>query len=82
MYQKKKGDETVPEESDFVWVMMSFGKITFMFQTFDSLGSDLPEISRRDGGSLLFYIKITGIRQFFDEIKDKVTILKGLENGN
>ena len=71
---------SVPEEGDeFVWAMMMNGSITFMFQTFASLGDDLPEISRQNGGSLLFYIKLTGLLAFFDEVKEKVTVLKGLE---
>jgi len=70
---------TVPEQGDFVWVMMTCGNITFMFQTFESLGDELPEISRQDGGSLLLYIQIKEIRMFHDKIKDKVKILKGLE---
>ena len=71
---------TVPEAgNEFVWAMMSNGDVTFMFQTFASLGEELPEISRKSGGSLLFYIKLKKIREFFELIKDKVTILKGLE---
>jgi len=70
---------TVPEEGDFVWVMMTCGKVSFMFQTFDSLGSELPEISRQNGGSLLLYIQIKDIRQFHDNIKGKVKVIKGLE---
>ena len=50
-----------------------------MFQTFSSLANDLPEISRVDGGSLLLYINLKNIRTFFEEIKDKVTVLKVLE---
>jgi uncharacterized glyoxalase superfamily protein PhnB len=50
-----------------------------MFQTFESLGSELPAISRQDGGSLLLYIQTKEIRKFYDQIKDKVTIVKGLE---
>ncbi|MDA3944976.1 MAG: VOC family protein [Bacteroidetes bacterium] len=69
----------VPEEGDFLWVMMTCGKVSFMFQTFESLGSELPEISRQNGGSLLLYIQIKEIRQFHDKIKDKVKIIKGLE---
>src|SRR5215469_5086348 len=64
---------------DLVWAMMTNGSVTFMFQTFASLGEQLPGISRDKGGSLLFYINIKGIRSFFEEIKDKVTVLKGLE---
>jgi uncharacterized glyoxalase superfamily protein PhnB len=71
---------TVPEEGvNYIWAMMSNGSVNLMFQTFESLGNELPEITRTDGGSLLLYIKLKGIRDFFETIKDKVTILKGLE---
>lgn len=70
---------TVPEQGDFVWVMMTCGNVTFMFQTFDSLGADLPAITRQDGGSLLLYIQTKGIRKLYDQIKDKVNVVKGLE---
>jgi uncharacterized glyoxalase superfamily protein PhnB len=71
---------TVPETgNDLVWAMMTNGEVTFMFQTFASLGDELPNISRTSGGSLLFYINIKKIRDFFELIKDKVTVLKGLE---
>jgi len=70
---------SVPEEGDFVWVMMTCGKVSFMFQTFESLGSELPEISRQNGGSLLLYIQIKEIRPFYERIKDKVKVIKGLE---
>lgn len=70
---------TVPEEGDLVWAMMACGNVTFMFQTFDSLGSELPTISRQDGGSLLLYIQTKEIRAFHDKIKDKVNVIKGLE---
>ena len=70
---------SVPEEGNPVWVMMNCENITIMFQTFDSLGEEIPEIRRKDGGSLLFYIQIKEIRKFHDRIKDKVKVLKGLE---
>ena len=70
---------TVPEEGNYVWAMMNCGNVTFMFQTFESLADELPEISRQPGGSLLFYIKIKDIRVFFDSMKQKLTVLKGLE---
>lgn len=81
-FYKKIGFQTVmsvPDEGDFVWVMMTSGNVNFMFQTFESLGSELPEISRKNGGSLLLYIQLENIREFHDKIKDKVTIIKGLE---
>jgi uncharacterized glyoxalase superfamily protein PhnB len=71
---------SVPEHGDeLVWAMMVNGSVTIMFQTFESLGDDLPEVKREDGGSLLFYIKLKDILNFFDLLKDKVTVVKGLE---
>jgi hypothetical protein len=68
-----------PTGDDFDWVMMANGQVIFMFQTFSSLGGELPAISRQNGGSLLFYIKLKKIREFFEQVKDKVTVLKGIE---
>ena len=71
---------TVPETGvDPVWAMLVNGDVTFKFQTFESLGAELPAISRQNGASLLLYIKLKKIREFFDLIKDKVTVLKPLE---
>ena len=70
---------TVPETGDYVFALMTCGKITFMFQTFESLADELPTISRQDGGSLLLYIQIKEIRKFHDQVKEKVKIIKGLE---
>jgi uncharacterized glyoxalase superfamily protein PhnB len=71
---------TVPEEgTDFVWAMLMNGNVTFMFQTFVSLGDELPEISRKSGASQLLYIKLKNIREYFELIKDKAKVLKGLE---
>jgi len=70
---------TVPEQGDIFWAMMTCGNITFMFQTFESLGTELPTISRQNGGSLLLYIQTSDIRKFFDRIKDNVKVVKELE---
>lgn len=72
---------TVPESGDapLVWAMMAAGNVTMMFQSYESLGQGLPAVRREDGGSLLLYIKLKGIRDFFNQLKDKVTIVHGLE---
>jgi uncharacterized glyoxalase superfamily protein PhnB len=70
----------VPEQAPFVWVNMSCGKVNMMFQTWESLGEELPEISRDTGsGPGLYYINIKNIRSYFENIKTKATVLKGLE---
>ena len=71
---------SVPENGDdLVWAMMVNGSVTMMFQTYESLGESLPEIQRKDGGSLLLYINLKNIRQFFESIKNKVKVLSGLD---
>ncbi len=82
-FYKQLGFETimtVPDpdsnrEGDFDWVMMMKEGVTFMFQTFASLGEVLPEINRTNGGSLLFYIKLKGIRAFHDQVKSKAKVI-------
>ena len=70
---------TVPEEGDIIFAMMSCGNVVFLFQTFESLGNELPNVSRQNGGSLLFYIKTKRIKELFEKIEDKVKVVKGLE---
>ena len=60
----------VPETGDPIFVMMSCGTATFMFQTFKSIENALAVISRRDGASLLLYIKVRGIRSLYKKIKE------------
>jgi uncharacterized glyoxalase superfamily protein PhnB len=66
---------SVPETGNYDWAMLSNGNVSFMFQTYGSLGDALPEVSRKDGGSLLFYIRLKGIRAFHDKIKTKAKVI-------
>ena len=72
---------SVPSDTqgELDWAMVTNGKVTFMFQTYKSLGDALPAVSRNEGGALLFYIKVVGIRVFFENIKDKVNVIHGLQ---
>ena len=69
---------SVPETGNYDWVMMTNGGVTLMIQTFASLGDALPEISRKDGGSLLFYIRLKNIRTFHEKLKNQVKVISGL----
>jgi uncharacterized glyoxalase superfamily protein PhnB len=72
---------SVPGENDddLVWAMVTNGKVTFMFQSFKSIGDTLPKIKRQEGGPLLFYIKVQHIREFFESIREKTTLVHGLQ---
>ena len=66
-------------EDDLVWAMVTNGKVTFMFQSFKSIGDTLPRIKRQEGGPLLFYIKVQRIREFYESISEKTTLVHGLQ---
>ena len=71
---------SVPDPSgNLIFVLMVNGPVTFMFQTFESIVDSLPMVSRNNGGSLLLYVKMKGIRAFYEEIRNKVTVLTSLE---
>ena len=53
-----------PDSSDPEFVLMTSGKVTVMFQTFDSLGDELPITKREKGSSLLLYISVKDIRKY------------------
>ena len=69
---------TVGEEEDPVFVLLRSGGVTVMFQSFKSIENTLPVVARSNGGSLLLYIKMKGIRVFFETVKDKLNVLHGL----
>lgn len=71
---------TVPDAAGkLIFVLMVNGAVTFMFQTFESIAGTLPAVSRTNGGSLLLYVKMKGIRQFYEEIKNKVSVNSSIE---
>lgn len=69
----------VPDQGDLIFVMLKCGEVVILLQTLESLGEELPEISRNPGGSLLIYIQTKEIQKFFDSIQTRVNVLKGLE---
>lgn len=70
---------TNPPDGEYIWAMMKNGAVTFMFQTVESLGEELPAINRTPGGSLIFYIDVPDIQALFERIQHRVPVLKGLE---
>lgn len=72
-------DEVITPEGEKVFALMTNGSVIFMFQTFASIEGKHPMVSRSEGGSLLMYICVDNIRQYYDDIKERVTLLTGLE---
>lgn len=72
-------DEVVTPDGEKIFALMKNGNVTFMFQTFASIEGIHPMVSRNNGGSLLLYISVDNIREYYDQIKNKVEVLTELE---
>jgi uncharacterized glyoxalase superfamily protein PhnB len=72
-------DEVTTPEGEKVFAMMKNGSVIFMFQTLASIEGIHPMVSRTNGGSLLLYISVDNICQYYDQVKDHVTLLTPLE---
>ncbi|PZR37928.1 MAG: glyoxalase [Azospira oryzae] len=72
-------DSVVIPSGEKIFSLMTHGTVTFMFQTFTSIEGQHPMVSRTDGGSLLLYIKMKGIQEYFEQVRAVVPVLSGLE---
>lgn len=72
-------DQVTLPSGEKIFSLMTNGTVTFMFQTFNSIEGQHPIVSRTDGGSLLLYIKMKGIHDYFEKVKANVPVLTGLE---
>jgi uncharacterized glyoxalase superfamily protein PhnB len=81
----------VPEDSQEIVTAMQNGQalgfamvkcenVEMMFQTKKSLAREIPEFSgMKIGGSLTFYVQVEDVEGLFEKLKDKVTIIKGMQ---
>ncbi|MDB5021592.1 MAG: glyoxalase [Pedobacter sp.] len=70
----------VPEDGvNPVWAMMQREEVTIMFESFSNIEGRLPQIKRTSGGSLLFYVKVKDVEQYFESIKAKVNVIHPLQ---
>jgi uncharacterized glyoxalase superfamily protein PhnB len=65
-------DEVATPTGEKIFALMKNGSVTFMFQTFTSIEGQHPIVIRSNGGSLLLYISVDNIRQYYDQIKGKI----------
>lgn len=71
---KRKKGQTL----DFA--IMKCGDVQVMFQARKSLSQEIPEFSGVEiGGSLTFYIEVQDVKGLYEELKDKATIIRGIE---
>lgn len=65
--------------SILTWAMLKRDDVEIMLQRRDSLIEELPEFEKMSiGGTFTLYINMQGTKTFYEEIKNKVEVLKDL----
>ncbi len=65
--------------STLIWAMLKKDDAEIMLQRDDSFIEELPEFKNMNiGGTFTLYVSMQDVNGFFDNIKDKVDIVKGL----
>lgn len=64
---------------EYQWAMVKKDNTFVMFQTISSIKEDIGNFFETIGASLTFYLTIDDVEKLFDEIRDKVEIVKELE---
>ncbi len=70
---------SVPEEGQFDWAMIGRDSVELMLQSVESVTRELPEFKDRPvGGSFAMYIRMNGLRDLYQNLKDQVKVLQEL----
>ena len=71
---------SVPEAGTLNWAMMKCGSVELMFQSWSSLGTDLPQLRKTmPPGPLLLYIDVKSIQILRQQIEGKTSLLKEIQ---
>lgn len=68
--------DAVPSKDTADWAMLKCHHVILMFQVRDNVASEYPILAQKPiGGSLIFYIVMNNLDNFYEKIKDKVKIV-------
>ncbi|NDI35440.1 VOC family protein [Chengkuizengella sediminis] len=66
-------------DKKYVFAIMSKDDLQIMFQTPDSIAEDVPAFKEVPKGiSACFYLEVEGLTNFYQEVREKVEIVKDL----
>lgn len=71
--------DTNPTSGNFEWGYVMLDNVGLMFQEEKSLKNEYPELEPSKtnmGGPLSFYIRVENINELYNDIKDKVEVIK------
>ncbi len=70
---------TVPETGQLNWAMLKQGDVEIQLQLRASLTEELPVFKDKAiGGALTLYIGVEGVKELYERLKDKVTLVQDM----
>lgn len=82
-YTKTLGFQLIdqePKDADPVWMMLAYNEITFMLQTQESLGEEIPSLkNEKTGATLIFYITVNNIKDYYDKVSKGSKVISDLK---
>ncbi len=81
-YEEKLGlklTQFAPEKKPYFWAALKRDNLEIMLQDVTSLTGEYQVLKGKEiGGSLSFFIRMNGVKEFYEEIKDKVNVISKL----
>ena len=72
---------TLPEQEPFAFAMVKRDGVELMFQSRLSLSENVPALSGAPiGASQTFYMEVTGIKDLYESLRDRVEIVVDFHN--
>jgi len=66
---------SVPETGQLNWAMIMRDGVTLMFQSYESIKEDLPELGISQAGSMgTFFIEVENLKELYEKCKQQVKI--------
>lgn len=72
--------QSVPEAPPYDWAMVSVAGVALMFQAETSIKREFAPLQNQStGGGLNFYLRISGVKDLYERLQGKVTIVNDLK---
>ncbi|HAS41991.1 MAG TPA: bleomycin resistance family protein [Microscillaceae bacterium] len=71
--------DSVPANPPYDWAMVSVEGVALMFQAETSIKEEFAPLQNQSlGGGLSFYVRVTGVKEWYERLQNKVTIVNEL----
>jgi uncharacterized glyoxalase superfamily protein PhnB len=70
-------------DSPIIWAQINFGEIAIMMMEEKALSEDIADFKGKTiGGSVVLFIEMEGIEEFYENVKDKAEIVQEFHTTN